>query len=88
MIVFCGAPLAVTWPSAISRSLASISSSFDAMSRMRSRTRSAARRTALPPMNVPREANVPVHTADESVFVLSIVTQSYGTPSASATICV
>src|SRR5260221_221451 len=58
------------------------------MSRMRSRTRSAARRTALPPMNVPREANVPVQTADESVFELSIVTQSYGTPSASATICV
>ena len=46
------------------------------MSRIRSRTRSAARRTALPPMNVPREANVPVQTAEESVFVLSIVTQS------------
>jgi hypothetical protein len=30
----------------------------------------------LPPMKVPREANVPVQTADESVFVLSIVTQS------------
>ncbi len=37
-------------------------------------------------MNVPREANVPVQTADESVFELSIVTQSYGTPSVSATI--
>ena len=46
------------------------------MSRIRSRTRSAASRTALPPMNVPREANVPVQTADESVFELSIVTQS------------
>ena len=43
---------------------------------MRSRTCSAAKRTALPPMNVPREAKVPVHTAEESVFVLSIVTQS------------
>ena len=31
---------------------------------------------------------MPVQTADESVFVLSIVTQSYGTPSVSATICV
>ena len=39
-------------------------------------------------MNVPREANVPVQTADESVFELSIVTQSYGTPSVSATIWV
>ena len=58
------------------------------MSRIRSRTRSAASRTALPPMNVPRDANVPVQTADESVFVLSIVTQSYGTPIVSATICV
>ena len=39
-------------------------------------------------MNVPREAKVPVQTGDESVFVLSIVTQSYGTPSVSATIWV
>ena len=39
-------------------------------------------------MNVPREANVPVQTAEESVLELSIVTQSYGTPRASATICV
>ena len=45
-------------------------------------------RTALPPMNVPREAKLPVQTADESVLVLSIVTQSYGTPSVSAAICV
>ena len=30
----------------------------------------------MPPMNVPREANVPVQTAEESVFELSIVTQS------------
>jgi hypothetical protein len=46
------------------------------MSRIRSRTRSAAKRTALPPMKVPHEANVPVHTAEESEFELSIVTQS------------
>src|SRR6266704_3032267 len=39
-------------------------------------------------MKVPREAKVPVHTADESVFELSMVTQSKGTPSASATSCV
>ena len=76
MICVCGAPLATTSPSAISRSPGSISSSFEAMSRIRSRTCSAASRTALPPMNVPREANVPVQTAEESVFVLSIVTQS------------
>jgi hypothetical protein len=37
---------------------------------------SAAKRTALPPMNVPREAKLPVQTGEESVFVLSIVTQS------------
>src|SRR6059036_1948957 len=65
-----------------------VSSSFEAMSRMRSRACSAAKRTALPPMNVPREAKLPVHTADESVFVLSLVTHSKGTPSVSATICV
>jgi hypothetical protein len=58
------------------------------MSRIRSRAFSAAKRTALPPMNVPREAKLPVQTADESVFVLSIVIQSYGTPSVSAAICV
>src|SRR6059058_3952588 len=39
-------------------------------------------------MNVPREAKVPVHTAEESVLELSIVTQSKGTPRASATIWV
>ena len=38
------------------------------MSRIRSRARSAAKRTALPPMNVPRDANVPVHTAEESLI--------------------
>ena len=54
---------------------------------MRARTFSAARRTALPPMNVPREANVPMQNAELSVFDVSIVTQSYGTPSVSATIC-
>jgi hypothetical protein len=39
-------------------------------------------------MNVPREAKLPVQTADESVFVLSIVIHSYGTPSVSAAIWV
>ena len=66
-----GAPFATTSPSATSRSEGSISSSFDAISRMRSRAFSAAKRTALPPMNVPRDANVPVQTGDESVFELS-----------------
>jgi hypothetical protein len=83
-----GAPLAITVPSEISRSSGEISSSLEAMSRIRSRVFSAAKRTALPPMNVPREAKVPVQTAEESVLELSIVTVSYGTPSASATICV
>jgi hypothetical protein len=46
------------------------------MSRIRSLTFSAAKRTALPPMNVPREANVPVQMDEESVLELSIVTQS------------
>ena len=46
------------------------------MSRIRSRAFSAAKRTALPPMNVPRDAKLPVQTADESVFVLSFVIHS------------
>ena len=36
----------------------------------------AATATALPPMNVPREANVPVQSGEESVLETSIVTQS------------
>ncbi len=75
-IFFCGAPLASTSPSTISRSEGSISSSLPAMSRIRSLTRSAAFSTALPATNVARDANVPVQTGDESVFELSYVTQS------------
>ena len=73
---FCGAPFATTSPSTTSRSAGSISISLPAMSRIRSRTRSAAFSTALPATNVAREANVPVQTGDESVFELSYVTQS------------
>ncbi len=43
-------------------------------------------RTASPATNVAREANVPVQSGEESVFELSYVIHSYGTPSASATI--
>jgi hypothetical protein len=68
--------LATTSPSAISRSAASISISLEAISRILSRARWAATAIALPPMNVPREANVPVHRGEESVLELSIVTQS------------
>ena len=50
-------------------------------------TRSAAFSTAFPATNVARDANVPVQTGDESVFELSYVIQSYGTPIVSATIC-
>ena len=39
-------------------------------------------------MKVPRDANEPVQIGEESVFETSIVTQSYGTPIVSATICV
>jgi len=49
---------------------------LDAISRIFSRTRSAAKRTALPPMKVPRDANEPVQIGEESVFETSIVTQS------------
>ena len=78
----------MTSPSTTSRSAGSISSSLPAISSSFSRALSAAFRTALPATNVARDANVPVQSGDESVFELSYVIQSYGTPSASATICV
>ena len=71
LIFFCGAPLAITSPSMISRSSGAISSSFDAMSSSFTLTSAAAFSTALPATNVAREANVPVQTGDESVFELS-----------------
>ncbi len=55
----------------MSRSAGSISSSLPAISRIRSRTFSAAFFTAMPATNVAREAKVPVQTGDESVFELS-----------------
>ncbi len=75
-IFFCGAPFATTSPSMISRSAGSISSSLPAISRIFSRTFAAALSTAFPATNVAREANVPVHTGDESVLELSYVIQS------------
>src|SRR5262249_2568661 len=57
-----------------------------AMSSSRSRACRAAFSTALPATKVARDAKVPVQTGEESVFELSYVIHSYGTPSASATI--
>ena len=57
-----------------------------AMSNSDLRVSTAARAIALPPTNVPREANVPVHSGEESVLELSSVTHSYGTPIVSAAI--
>jgi hypothetical protein len=58
-----------------------------AISRIFARASSAAFFTAMPATKVARDANVPVQRGDESVFELSKVTQSYGTPSVSAAIC-
>jgi hypothetical protein len=70
-IFFCGAPFAITSPSTTSRSSGAISSSFAAISSSFARAFAAALRTALPATKVAREAKVPVHTGDESVFELS-----------------
>jgi hypothetical protein len=70
-IFFCGAPFAITSPSTTSRSEGSISSSLPAISSSFVRALSAAFLTAMPATNVAREANVPVHRGDESVFELS-----------------
>ena len=72
----CGAPFAITSPSTISRSSGSISSSLPAISSSFCFTWSAAFSAALPATKVAREANVPVHIGDESVFELSYVIQS------------
>src|SRR5262249_40094403 len=79
-----GTPSGQIYPASEVRSAASTSSISEATSSNCSRALAAARRTALPPTNVPRDANVPVHRGDESVLVLSSVTHSYGTPIVSA----
>ena len=75
-IFLSGTPLATTSPSTTSRSEGSISMSWPATSSSFVLAFVAATATALPPMNVPREAKVPVQRGEESVLETSIVTQS------------
>ena len=75
-IFLSGEPLTKTMPSSTSRSAGSISIACPATSSIFSLAFLAALSTARPPMKVPREANVPVQSGEESVLETSMLTDS------------
>ena len=75
-IFLSGEPFTKTMPSSTSRSAGSISIACPAISSIFSLAFLAALSTASPPMKVPREANVPVQSGEESVLETSMLTDS------------